>query len=310
MKVQNLCRVCKKGQLHVVRESVVDYITGEKFSIHRCNNCFVKVTMPYPQSIENYYPKRYRNYNKYVQSILTWFYTLKINAWTRSFPHPGSVLEVGCGDGFMLGVLKKLGWDVVGLERNEAMAKNAAKNAGATVYSKGFEEISKSKKFDLIILYQVLEHVEDPLQVLKDCKERLSSHGKIIIGVPNFSSWQSLFSQEHWFHLDVPRHVSHFDIPSLKKLFDPLELSISHISHISFEHDPYGWVQSILNRVGFRQNNLTRILMGIDQLSFQEFFMIFIAILISPLALLLTIISWIYKKGAMLVLTIENQHLK
>ena len=108
--------------------------------------------------------------------------------------------------------------------------------------------IDPSDRFDLLLLNQVLEHLTDPAPTLKALAGILKPEGKLIIGVPNFDSWQSTFGGNTWFHLDVPRHLHHFSLPSLSVLIGQSGLEIQNVSYASPEHDPYGWVQSALNR--------------------------------------------------------------
>ena len=66
-------------------------------------------------------------------------------------------------------------------------------------------------------------------------------------------------------HLDVPRHLNHFTKDSLNFYLDKLNLSIDSISYQSFEHDIYGWIQSLLNCLGFEKNLLLKFLMQINK---------------------------------------------
>jgi hypothetical protein len=77
-------------------------------------------------------------------------------------------------------------------------------------------------------------------------------------------------------------------------------LKLENIRFASPEHDPYGWVQSLLNRMGFRQNNLTRFLMKIDKISPALMLQIVLAVLLTPLALLAAGLSWLCGSGAIM----------
>jgi hypothetical protein len=80
--------------------------------------------------------------------------------------------------------------------------------------------------------------------------------------VPNAASWQARSFGRSWFHLDVPRHLQHFSPDALTRALQNVGLRVVRMRMISPEHDPYGVLQSWLNRLGFPQNLLTKLLMG------------------------------------------------
>jgi hypothetical protein len=135
----------------------------------------------------------------------------------------------------------------------------------------------------------------------------LKSDGKLIIGVPNFVSWQSVFGGNTWFHLDVPRHLHHFSLHSLAGLLRHQGFEIQSVSYASPEHDPYGWVQSMLNRIDSRQNRLTRLLMQIDSLNAINLLHLGMGCVLGLVAIPLSIVSWIARRGAFEVISVRSQ---
>jgi hypothetical protein len=67
---------------------------------------------------------------------------------------------------------------------------------------------------------------------------------------------QAHVTNRHWFHLDLPRHFHHFRLSWLSRLLDECGFSVAKVSHFSLEQNPYGWIQSLLNQLGFRFNLL------------------------------------------------------
>src|SRR5262249_46633073 len=80
--------------------------------------------------------------------------------------------------------------------------------------------------------------------------------GLLMVAVPNFDSLQAAVSGSAWFHLDVPRHFFHFRAGGLRRLLEASGFVVVDVSHFSLEQNPYGWIQSLLNRRGFRPNLL------------------------------------------------------
>ena len=297
---QGICPICGSTRLREVLKGVKDYVTDVAFTVIHCDECEVDFTFPQPDNMEAFYPAKYRRYNKWVAAILTSMYRFQVNRWRRFYRKSGSAVELGCGDGLMLDALRRYGWRVAGTERTQEMADEVQKNLGFPVYVGGLEKIPAGEKFDLIILFQVLEHLNDPLGVLKQCTSLLREGGKLVIAVPNVRSWQARYSSGYWFHLDVPRHLFHFSGISLRNALNLAGLQLQGISFISFEHDPYGWVQSILNRHFDNKNKLTRYLMHLDPLTLGRVSDLLLSLILIGPAMVLSAVSWVFGNGAIM----------
>lgn len=292
------CPVCKTQLDPSKHFTSVDYISGETFRVISCNNCGLGVTDPRPNEIGKYYPNNYRQYNHIVLKIIQAIYGLRTGYWTKGMK-PGSVLEIGCGDGIVLDTLRKAGWHVMGTERH-IQAVLTSKALDLPIFTGDLNGIAKGDIFNLIIMFQVLEHLDNPLDTIHLCAERLKPGGKILIGVPNFDSWQQKLTKGKWFHLDVPRHLSQFTLNSIKTLFEQENIQFSRVSYEAIEHDPYGWAQSLLNLVFRKKNILTRELMHLDPMDLNGVLSaLLVAILIIPV-ILVTLLSWVVGKGAII----------
>ena len=286
---------------------VIDYLTGKSFNIKKCTKCLNSFTDPVPSALGNYYPDKYRKYNLLVLTVLRFFYTIKVKSWVKSFKGKNySALEIGCGDGFVLSILKNMGWKVLGVERDDKSVNHARNMLGNDVMSDSISEDVFENNFDLIILFQVLEHVERPVFLLKKCKKMLKTNGKMIISVPNIESWQSKLTKQNWLHLDVPRHLNHFTKDSLNFYLEQLNLSIVSVSYQSFEHDIFGWIQSLLNCLGFEKNLLLKFLMQINVFSIHVLISIILSFLLILPAILISMISWIFCNGSIIEIQVKE----
>jgi len=295
-----ICPVCQSSATQLLYSNAADYVTRDMFSVCQCSTCGVAFTAPKPDDIGRYYQKQYRRYVGVILYILKTLYGIRSRQWSAMFSQPGAVLEVGCGDGYMLNSLREQGWNAVGIERTPEMAEFARTQLGLEVYSTGVRDIPEHQKFDAIILFQVLEHIAEPTAMLQDLAERLTPNGKLIIGVPNFDSWQRVFAGKNWFHLDIPRHLIHFSPHSLEQALQSVGMTTERIRYASVEHDPYGWLQSVLNALFGNNNHLTRVLMRMDGLSVRGVLSLVFAVVFFIPAVVCSLISWIMKKGAMM----------
>lgn len=157
---------------------------------------------------------------------------------------PGQkILEVGCAAGRLGREFKKLGHYVAGVEISELAAKEAEKTFDK-VYVFDIEENWPteilSEKFDLIVLPEILEHVFDPVYVLKNSSAILKPDGEIIITTPNLLTWTNRFcflfgffryEKEGMFDFG---HIRWFTYPYLKEVLAEAGFTIKAEKHIIF----------------------------------------------------------------------------
>lgn len=124
----------------------------------------------------------------------------------------GALMDVGCGNGNMLRLATKLGWQTMGLEIDPA-AVMTARNQGLDVLEGTYERLSEySLSFDCIVCSHVLEHVHNPKNMLIKLKDALKRGGTLLLTLPNSTSALRYHFGENWRGLEAPRHLS---IPSM-----------------------------------------------------------------------------------------------
>ena len=106
-----------------------------------------------------------------------------------------------------------------------------------------------SSYFDQVLIWHVLEHLEQPRETLEEVRRILRPGGRLVVAVPNLASRQAAWSGAAWFHLDLPRHLYHFPLAALRRLLDETGFEPVSDHHFSLRQNPFGWIQSALNRV-------------------------------------------------------------
>jgi len=165
-------------------------ITNELSGSHlidllRCSNC----ELQYFHSVKSGSPLFYEQLQKFDWYYLTekWDYRIA----SRDLCEANTILEIGCGPGFFKAHLPfNQNRKVYGLETNQVAAQMAASN-GYEVVSADLEEFLSNycSRFDAIVLFQVLEHLDDPFKLLFQLKPLLKPNGKLIITVPNMGGY-------------------------------------------------------------------------------------------------------------------------
>ena len=260
----NACPVCGAADSRTI-DGVSDYVTGERFRVVRCARCSFGRTEPVPPSLDRYYPRRYRSYNPLAAWFLAWSYRRRVDGWLTRLPPSGRALEIGTGRGWMLRALRERGWEAIGTERTADAARAASEASGAPVYAADLDTLSDERPFDLVVMFHVLEHLEDPIATLRSAAARLRPGGTLVLGLPNMASWQSRATGRHWMHLDVPRHLGHFAPEAMGQALAATGFDLVDIDFRSYEHDPLGWTQSTLDALGFEQGVILKRLIGLRE---------------------------------------------
>ena len=173
------------------------------------------------------------------------------------------VLDVGCAEGRLLKAFYEKGCECWGVEHSEYPDGRFLLHDRIRYLKGDIGGLDLPREgFDLIFLWHVLEHLNEPDRAMKMAYEACSAEGTIILAVPNFASLESRRFKEKWFHLDLPFHKYHFTVKSLNYLVEKNRLRIIRMNCLSFEQGPYGLIQSILNEMGWKKNEVYEALKG------------------------------------------------
>jgi 2-polyprenyl-3-methyl-5-hydroxy-6-metoxy-1,4-benzoquinol methylase len=222
------CPVCSASNLrnHMV---VKDHsVSKESFNIMVCDNCNFHFTNPRPSEDEigKYYDsEEYISHTDQANSPINLLYKIARQYALRSKKKlinsvakdkKGRILDYGCGTGYFLETMKSDDWKTYGIEPNDKARAIATQKVKV---KRSIDELDlKNKKFDIITLWHVLEHIHDLNSTIKSLKTILKEKGKIIIAVPNIESYEESIFGEEWAAYDVPRHLYHFSQETMKTL--------------------------------------------------------------------------------------------
>lgn len=251
---KNNCKICGSNDVFL-KYSLQDYFfTKENFEILECNTCGFCIT----SGIENinelgkyYNTPKYLSHDKSKRDIISLVYNaVKTYSISRKFllinkeTKGKKILEIGCGTGDLLSLFNKKNWNTFGVEPNENARKYAQETLGLNIVD-SLNQVNESD-FDVIMLWHVLEHIEDLNNTIEAIKSKLSTNGKLIIALPNPQSYDAKYYKKYWAGWDVPRHLYHFKQENIKTLLDkfsiriyktvPLVFDSFFISLISEEH--------------------------------------------------------------------------
>lgn len=171
----------------------------------------------------------------------------------------GRLLDVGSGDGTFVHHMTSHGWDATGLDFSPAARELALRKQLRGSFLQGsLTDIDlPAGSFDAITLWQVLEHIGEPLQVLRRVKELLRPGGLFVASVPNIEGLSAVLTGDRWWGLDVPRHLVHYTPRTLRRAVLGAGLQVVDIRHFSFQYDPYALLHSSLDWAFTRRHFLS-----------------------------------------------------
>lgn len=253
------CIVCGASGAPALME-----LPGLGIWLRRCPACGLGWLDPMPEAdvLRSFYPEDYygapgRKFEALIEPVIRLVGARHARFLSRALPPGARVLDVGCGRGVHLPGLLDTGLEVHGFEISEEAVRGLDPRVRVRVAGDLRDAGYPEAHFDEIILWHVLEHLPDPLGVLGEIRRILRPGGRLVVAVPNFGSLQARLAGPAWFHLDPPRHLFHFTVPALRRALEGRGFRVRSEHHFSLRQNPFGWVQSALNRVpGLPRNGL------------------------------------------------------
>lgn len=232
------------------------------FRIAQCESCHSArmLPMPRPQQIAAFYPASYygatgAKFEPVAEALVRFVGARQAKSLAKGLPVGARVLDVGCGRGVLLQSLADQGCEAFGFEISGTAAAGLDPRVDLRIANSLMEAEYPDDFFDQIVIWHVLEHVPNPREVMQEIHRILKPGGRVAVSVPNFSSLQARASGPAWFHLDSPRHLHHFSFRGLKQLVTKAGFCIQSEHHFSLRQNPFGWLQSTLNRTGWFPRN-------------------------------------------------------
>ncbi len=199
--VKFLCPLCHNtGNRILFADRDADRIRTEPFEVVRCLTCNFVSTRPFlnDDEMRPWYRSQYhgwwQNKNWHPFTLITNLFQKRRLRWIRRYVgNKSRLIDFGCGDGTFVEYMEKHGFSVIGVENPDLLQQTGIQNNIKEVICKtnDYKQNHRFSNVDVITFWQVLEHVADPLIVLRRANQLLKSEGILILSVPNFKSIQS-----------------------------------------------------------------------------------------------------------------------
>ena len=249
MENEIVCPVCNVNKSNL-------YLKKNGYSLYKCFFCKLVFVFPLPNDLQGIYDEEYFfsnnadgefgyvNYDRDKESTKE-FFTRHLDKF-ESYGKNKKIFDIGAATGFFLDLARSKGWIVSGSEISE-FAANKAKNRGLDVYKGNLLDYSCDNKFDVVTMWDVFEHIEDPAKYLEKINKMLDKDGLLSINTVDISSLYAYIRGKKWHMLIPPEHIYYFSKKNLKILlekhgFEVLEFSkpgkkfsLSYIFYILYQ---------------------------------------------------------------------------
>ncbi|MFN0019199.1 MAG: class I SAM-dependent methyltransferase [Pirellulaceae bacterium] len=228
----------------------------DEFLAVRCRTCGLVYLNPRPSDEEagRIYPSDYHAFAfkpaefGVVYRVRRWLEARRLLRWCRGLPAGARILDVGCGDGFHLRLLREYGkqsWKLEGIDV-DSRAVAAAQSQELTIHQGALEGVDLApESYDLVLLIMTIEHLSHPAETLRSVARLLAPGGRVVIVTDNTGSPDfALFGGRHWGGYHFPRHTYLFNRATLRRLAATAGMEVELVSTAV---SPVNWTYSLRN---------------------------------------------------------------
>lgn len=267
--MKTLCNLCKSASFNTFQRI-------GNFNIVKCRKCgfvftFTEKTRHVSESVyrEEYFhiedfkniKRGYRSYEKDRESH-KYYFEKKLDL-IKKYLSSGKILDVGCALGFFMEAAKERGYDPFGIDVSKYAISYALKQFPKKVFLNTLKSAQfKAKFFDAVTLFQTIEHLDNPLETLREAGRILKKDGFLVIATPNHNCALRKIMRKYWFEYKPAEHLSLFDEKTMKFLLDKSGFSLVEMKSDIFyypinyilERIAYYSPLKILNKISIKNN--------------------------------------------------------
>jgi SAM-dependent methyltransferase len=259
-----ICCLCEANDAETIGagEDFEYRTSSDEFSAMRCRRCGLVYLNPRPSlsEFERIYPANYHAFEfsekefGFVFQVRRRLEAKRLLGWCEDLPDDAFVIDIGCGDGFHLELLRDFGkksWALEGVDADGRAAATAEKK-NLKIHRGTLEILDLPREsYDLALLIQTVEHVADPPELLRQICSLLRPGGRLVIVTDNTDSLDfKLFKKRHWGGYHFPRHWNLFNPATIRKLADKTGFEVEKLTT---QVSPVNWVYSIRNSLTDRK---------------------------------------------------------
>lgn len=222
-------------------QTMAPYFMKKIFQIARCPSCKLMAVENAPADLSPYYRAGYFTGDITLDGYMDYDLDKEVSKKTY-LGYLGvmdnflknktgvNMLEVGCATGFFMNLAKQKGWQTEGIDISEyAVEKTKGKGLEASVGT--LDSYSSAKKFDAVVMQDVIEHVKDPVDNIKKAAGLLADHGIFVLTTPDAGSLWARVWGKHWHAFVPPQHLFYFSVKNLTSILEKNGFKVIYCAH-------------------------------------------------------------------------------
>ncbi len=206
-----LCPICSDDNNDLVE-------TFNKYTLYNCRTCDVVFADPMKTDMAFYDESVYYLFrDKLILDVLRWDFRWDMLEFLKDPPvKEGSLLDIGCGTGYFVKRAADMGFKAYGIDLNERSVMVGKEHFKIdTLYADditGFKERFPGLKFDVVTLFQVLEHLEDPNRIITEIKQVITKDAVVVIALPFRGRWPDTDGEGDY----PPHHLTRWSLSAIE----------------------------------------------------------------------------------------------
>jgi len=222
VKEVKTCILCGESNFSIYKKK-----KGVEIVKCRCGLIFTRI-QPIKEPVDSSYEKDEHSYYKYyLNNRKTDMKNFRERLdLIKKYKKSGSILDIGCAVGSLLVIARKENWEVAGIELNKEAA-NYCRIIGLPVKQGPFNKSLVNKKFNVVHLGNVIDHLEQPFEFLVDVKSALKDDSILILSTPDIDTLLAKITQ-----IKPNEHLYYFTKKTLTRMLDKAGYEVLEIETI------------------------------------------------------------------------------
>ncbi len=206
------CRICGAAAGKVL-------LNKHGLDVYQCPSCGLAFTHPQPDCLAEQYNDDYFDLYRRRREFRLRRSDRRLGR-IELIRRPGRLLDIGCSLGYFVEAALRRGWDAAGVEISPYAAREA-RDMGLDVRTGILQDAHfAAGSFDCVTMWDVIEHVTDPVEHMLEVRRILAADGLVVIGTPDIGHPVFWVKRERWRHLKPGEHIFYFRRSSIARLFE------------------------------------------------------------------------------------------
>lgn len=213
-KKHNKCLICSSANL-------ADLPKYSETSLCKCQDCSLVFArnIPSAEELEKYYESENYNRTTYLSPITAKRYHELLDGFEK-YRNTNKLLDIGTGAGLFAQIAVERGWEVFGTELTQEAVDDCS-NKGIKMFKGQLDEAHfEDNMFDVITCIETIEHLNNPLMLVKEMHRITRPNGMVYITTPNFNAVLRYWLNSKYDIIEYPLHLTYYTKNTLKKLFE------------------------------------------------------------------------------------------